>query len=48
VCRKAPSRPAINRIISKFEMTGTIVKKKKHVVGTKKAATTPENIAHIQ
>jgi hypothetical protein len=47
-CRKAPSRSAINRLVNKFEMTGSMIDNKKGVVSKKKSVRTPENIHHIQ
>jgi hypothetical protein len=33
VCRKISSRPAIHRLVNKFEMTGSMMDSKKDVVG---------------
>jgi hypothetical protein len=35
LCRKAPSRSAINRLVNKFEVTGNMIDNKKGVVGKK-------------
>jgi len=37
VCRKIPSKFAVNRLFNMFEVTGTVVDNTKAVVGKKKA-----------
>jgi hypothetical protein len=47
-CRKAPSRSAINRLVNKFKMTGSVIDNKKGVVGKMKFVRTPGNIHGAQ
>jgi hypothetical protein len=47
-CRIAPSWSAINRSVSKFDTTGSVIDSKKGVVGNKKSVKTPENIDHVE
>jgi hypothetical protein len=43
-CVKAPSRSEVNRLVNKFEMTGSMINNKKDVVSKKKSVRTAENI----
>jgi hypothetical protein len=47
-CRESSRRLTVERLVKKFEQTGSVIDNRKGAVGRKKSVRMPENIARVQ